>query len=311
MNRTASVTATALDESGKPTQAKFMPVIGIWRLADQGGGPAPAATSTAFNTLTTGTTRLDAQFFADDVFRLGVADLRCDGRPDYFYHASVLYSDTVTPSQISLRGGPVTLHGLGFNPGLRVAAGSANAVVLGTAANDLQATLPASAQDGAATITLSDPATGGSSQTTAALTYGAAASDTLIALQTSEPATAVGAEAANPVRMRAVAADGVTPVAGATIAWSTTNGAILSVCGGASSCLVLTDDAGIASTGVTPTATGASTVTAALAPASYSPPQSKQATLVGRCPRSMSARSLARNGLPRAPQSTFPYKSDC
>jgi len=280
-NRTASVTAMALDESGKPTQAKLMPVIGIWQLSDQSGGPAPAATTTAFNSLLPATTRLDAQFFADDVFRIGVADLRGDGRPDYFYNASVLYSDTVTPSRIGLHGGPVTLHGLGFNPVLQVAVGSVSGTVLGTSANDVQAVLPAGVQDGTATLVLSDPATGGFSQMTDALTYGAAGTDLLLALQTTEPSTPLGVEAANPIRVRAVASDGVTPVAGATIAWSTTNGATLSACAGAGSCSVLTDESGIASTGVTPTATGTSAVTAALAPLSYSPPKSKQATVIG------------------------------
>jgi hypothetical protein len=70
-------------------------------------------------------------------------------------------------------------------------------------------------------------------------------------------------------------------VSGATIAWSATNGLQFSTCSGASSCSVLTDEAGESSSGVTPTATGASTITVALAPASYSPPQSQQATVVG------------------------------
>ena len=32
-------------------------------------------------------TRLDAQFGGSDTFRVGVADFRGDGRPDYFYQA--------------------------------------------------------------------------------------------------------------------------------------------------------------------------------------------------------------------------------
>jgi hypothetical protein len=44
---------------------------------------------------------------------------------------------------------------------------------------------------------------------------------------------------------------------------------------------VLSDEAGESSSWVTPTATGQSTITIALAPASYSPPQSQQATVVG------------------------------
>ena len=280
-NRTASVMVTALDEAGQPTQSKLMPVIGMWPLSDQSGGPAPASTPSAFNTLVPGTTRLDAQFTAGGSFRVGVADLRGDGRPDYFYFASVLYSDTVTPARIGLQGGPATLHGLGFHPGLQVNLGAANSTVLSASANNLQTSLPAGLLDGTASIVVNDPASGGFSQMIDAVTYGAAATDLLILLQGSEPSTAVGAEAANPIRVRVVAADGVTPVSGATISWTTTNGASLSVCGGASNCSALSDEAGIATTQVTPAATGTSGITASLAPASYTPPQSKQTTLVG------------------------------
>src|SRR5713101_9865074 len=56
---------------------------------------------------------------------------------------------------------------------------------------------------------------------------------------------------------------------------------VAAVCGGASSCPAFSDEAGVASTQVTPTLTGASTITATLAPASYTPPQSKLATVVG------------------------------
>ena len=167
---------------------------------------------------------------------MGVADYRGDGRPDYFYFASILYSDSVTPPRISLQGGPATLHGLGFHPGLQVSVGAASSTVLSVSANDLQAALPAGVLDGTASLVVNDPASGGFSQMMDAITYGAAATDLLILLQGAEPATPVGAEAANPIRVRVVAADGTTPINGATVAWATTNGASLSVCGGASSC---------------------------------------------------------------------------
>ena len=115
-----------------------------------------------------------------------------------------------------------------------------------------------------------------------ALGYGAQATDRLLLLQGGEPSTPVGSAAANAIRVRAVAADGITPVSGATVAWSSTatNGLQFSVCGGASSCSVLSDEAGESSSLVTPTATGQSTITIALAPASYSPPQSQQTTVL-------------------------------
>ena len=101
------------------------------------------------------------------------------------------------------------------------------------------------AQDGIATIQVTDPVTRRLFANDPALsTYGALATDRLLLLQGAEPATPVGSQAANPIRVRAVAADGVTPVSGATIAWSATNGLQFSACSGASSCSVLSDEAG-------------------------------------------------------------------
>jgi hypothetical protein len=281
-NRTASVSVTALDEAGEPTELKLAPVIGIWQLSDQSGNPAPASTPSAFNTPTWGLTRLDAQFGVTDTYRVGVADFRGDGRPDYFYQASLLYSDTVTPARLSLAGGVTTLIGIGFNPRLQVSVGGNNASTLSASASQIEVAIPSAAQDETATIQVTDPDSGAFSQMIGALGYGAQATDRLLLLQGGEPSTPVGSAAANAIRVRAVAADGITPVSGATVAWSSTatNGLQFSVCGGASSCSVLSDEAGESSSLVTPTATGQSTITIALAPASYSPPQSQQTTVL-------------------------------
>ena len=279
-NRTVSISVTAIDELGRPTQSKAAPVIGMWPLSDQSGDPAPASTPSAFNSIVPGMTRLDAQIVSGGTFRLGVADARGDGRPDYFYFANVLYSGTVTPTRVGMQGGLVALHGLGFNPGLQVNVGAASGTLFSAGANDLQAALPPGALDGLASIIVADPASGGFSQMTDVMTYGAAPTDLLLLISGSEPSTPVGGEAANPIRVRVVAADGHTPVPGATVAWSTTNGAVLSACAGATSCSILSDESGFASTQVTPMATSTSAITAQLAPLSYSPPQSKQGTVV-------------------------------
>ncbi len=280
-NRTASVSVTALDETGQPSETKLLPVIGIWQLSDQSGNPAPASTASAFNTTTWGMSRLDAQFTVTDTFRVGVADFRGDGRPDYFYRASLLYSDTVTPARLSLAGGVTSLNGTGFNPKLQVSVAGNTGTILSASASDIEVAMPSGSQDGTASIEVTDPVSGAFSQMISALTYGALSTDLLLLLQGAEPATPVGSAAANAIRVRAVAADGITPVSGATIAWSATNGLKFSVCSGASSCSVLSDEAGESSSWVTPTATGQSTITIALAPASYTPPQSQQATVVG------------------------------
>jgi len=274
-NRTASVSVTALDETGQPTETKLLPVIGIWQLSDQSGNPAPASTASAFNTTTWGMSRLDAQFTVSDTFRVGVADFRGDGRPDYFYRASLLYSDTVTPARLSLAGGVTTLNGTGFNPKLQVSVAGNNGTTLSASASQIEVALPAGLLDGTASIQVTDTVSGAFSQMIGALTYGALSTDLLLLLQGAEPATPVGSAAANAIRVHAVAADGITPVSGATIAWSATNGLQFSVCS------VLSDEAGESSSWVTPTATGQSTITIALAPASYTPPQSQQATVVG------------------------------
>ncbi len=279
-NRTASVTVTALDETSQPTETKLLPVIGIWELSDGTGDPAPAFTPSAFNSTTFATSRLDAQFGATETFRVGVADFRGDGRPDYFYQANLLYSDAVTPARLSLAGGVTTLYGIGFRPGLQVSVGSNNGSTMSASATQIGVALPPGSLDGTATIQVTDPVTGAFSQMIGALSYGALPNDLLILLQGAESATPVGAQAANPIRVRAVAADGITPVNGATIAWSANNGLQLSACNGASACSVLSDEAGEASSWLTPSIAGPSAISISLAPASYSPPQMQQASVL-------------------------------
>jgi hypothetical protein len=280
-NRTASIAVTALDETGNPTESKLLPIIGVWELSDQTGDPAPASTPSAFNSQTFGMSRLDVQFTSPEAYRVGIADYRGDGRPDYSYQASVLYSNSATPPRLSVAGGVTTLQGIGFRSGLQVSAAGAPGRVLSQSATELQVALPAAVLDGTATIQVTDPLSGSFSQMFGALTYGAAPTDLLLLLQGSEPSTPVGSQAANMIRLRATASDGLTPVNGATIVWSATNGVQFSACNGATSCSVLSDDVGEASTWVTPIVTGPSTITAALAPQSYPQPQTEQATLVG------------------------------
>ena len=278
-NRTLSVAVTALNESGQASVGKVQPVIGMWAAADPPGTAPPAFTPSPFNQLTYGMTRLDAQVAISTNYLIGISDSRGDGRPDYLYHAYVLYADSVSPARIGVNGGAVTLQGTGFHPGLTAAIGSAAATPLAISAGQMILAAPAHG-DGLQNITITDPVSGSSSIMTNALTYGAAASDSIVLLGNALNApTPVGTQAAKPVTVRVLAADGVTPVSGATIGWSASNGLQLSACGGVSSCSVTSDQNGDAATWLMPTAVGAATVTATLAPGVYSSSPSVSATL--------------------------------
>jgi hypothetical protein len=278
-NRTLSVAVTALDETGAPSESKAAPVVGMWTFGDPLGTTPPTFTPAPFNSAAFGMSRLDAQVLISNSFIIGISDLRGDGRPDYHYHAHVLYGDSVIPPRVPVSGGAITLQGTGFAPGLTVSVGSTSAPLIGSNASQMLVSAPAQS-DGAQTVTINDPVSGASSVMTGAFTMGAAATDKLILLKAANPPTPVGTQAANPIVVRVVASDGITPVNGATVGWSTTNGAIPSACGGSSSCSAISDESGMASTWVTPVATGAATITATLAPGVYNPPLSVAATLV-------------------------------
>jgi hypothetical protein len=278
-NRTLSIAVTALDETGVPSESKAEPVVGMWALGDPQGTAPPAFTAAPFNSETFAMSRLDAEVLSTSNFIFGIADLRGDGRPDYSYHAHVLYGDSVIPARVPIGGGAITLQGTGFTPGLTVTVGNNTVPLLATNASQILVAAPAQS-DGPQTITISDPVSGAFSIMTDVLTFGAAATDEILLLQGGNPPTPVGTQATNPVMVRVVASDGVTAVNGATVGWNTTNGATLSACSGAASCSVTTDESGFAYTWVTPAAAGVATITAALAPGVYNPAQSVSGTLV-------------------------------
>jgi hypothetical protein len=288
-NRTLTVEVTALDENGRSTVQKAQPLVGMWSLAAPEGTPPPAATSSSFNSANFGVTQLNAQLLSSAQFRIGIADLRGDGRPDFRYRARVLYGDSVTPNRVSVHGGaPILVDGFGFRPGMTLLVGSTPATLLSVSANQLVATVPP-IPDGVQTLTANDPATGASSILTNALTFGAGPNDIIRLAQGANSATPVGGEAAYPIRVTVASADGSTAVSGATVQWNASNGGGLSACNAAATCRVFTDESGQAETRLTIGAVGTTTVTATLAPASYAPPKSVQVSING----TSSAKDLA------------------
>ena len=269
MNRTLSVAVTTLDEFGNATLTKAQPVVGMWAASDPPGTAPPAFTPSPFNQLPYALTRLDAQVASSSNFLIGISDVRGDGRPDYRYQAHVLYANSVSPVRVGVNGGPVTVQGIGFAPQLTAAVGSTAATPLAVSAGQMILAAPAHT-DGRQSIAITDPVSGASSVMTNVLTYGAAATDNIVLVGGINRPTPVGTQAANPMTVRVLAADGVTPVSGATIGWSASGGLQLSACGGAPSCSASSDQNGIAATLLTPAAIGVSTITATLAPGVYS-----------------------------------------
>jgi len=289
-SRTLSILVTALDQSDAPSESKAQPVIGMWALADPGTFPAPANTPSAFNSSIFGMTVLNAQLLQATSFRVGIADIRGDGRPDYRYHARLLYGDHIAPARASVAGGTaLAIAGFGFQANTTVTVGSAHAVPLAASANQIFLTAPAKA-DGVQDISLTDPPTSASSILTGVVTYGAGPNDILRLVAGANPRTPVGGQAPNPILVQALAPDGITPIAGATVVFSSIPAVTFAAgagtpvpgaCSGVGSCTLLTDQSGLASVYVTVLSQGAMTITTQLAPASYTTPQQVQTTLVG------------------------------
>jgi hypothetical protein len=280
-NRTLSVTVDALDESGNAALGKALPVIGLWGLGNPGQSPAEAYTPYPLNTTNVAQTRLDAQVLQSTPLRLGIADYRGDGRADFVYRAKLFYGDRISPSRASVAGNaPITLTGFGLQANTAVQSANNSLPVLAASATQLLIDSPP-ALDGVYDIQLNDAKSGGSSQMIGVLTIGAGPSDTIKLISGGGSATPIGGQVNQPFAVQVVAADGKTPVAGASIQFSSSPAVGFSICSGASSCTVLSDESGRAATAATMLSTGTSTLTAKLAPASYARPQQVQVTVLG------------------------------
>ncbi len=280
-NRTLSVFVTALDETAAASESKSQPVIGMWAISDPENSPAPANTPSAFNSSVFGMTILNAQLTQTSGFRIGVSDIRGDGRPDYRYLARILYGDQINPARASVAGGTaLAVSGLGFQANTRVTIGNVTAPPLAVSADQILVTASPMA-DGVQSIGLTDPPTLASSILSDVLTYGAGPNDTLSLISGANPRTPVGGQAPNPIQVQVLAPDGKTPVQGASVVFTSSPAAGFSACSGAGSCTVLSDQAGQASSFVTVLSANVMTITMQLAPASYSSPQQVQTTLVG------------------------------
>jgi hypothetical protein len=77
-------------------------------------------------------------------FRIGISDYRGDGRPDYRYHARVLYADSISPARASAAGGTaIAIAGLGFQQNTQPQIAGANVPLLVAAAQQILISAPA------------------------------------------------------------------------------------------------------------------------------------------------------------------------
>ena len=121
-----------------------MPALGVWDAFDPVGA---SPVGYGAGTQRPGHRRKLAagQRLGDDVVRLGIADERGDGRPDYRYQGWVLYADTVPPQRLPASGGPIVIHGMGFRLADTVLVGGQPAIVTSISPNEITAIAPPAA----------------------------------------------------------------------------------------------------------------------------------------------------------------------
>ena len=229
-NRTFTLVTQALDETGKPTELKAMPSIGIWDAFDLAGATAIGA-APGMNGLATGENWLRVASNGDALVRIGIADQRGDGRPDYAYNGWVLYADTVLPQRLSASGGPIVIHGMGFRLADTVLVGGQAAIVTSISPNEITAIAPpaASGVTGSVDVEIDDlPAFYAAAIVSGGVSYDAGSGDALTLL--TAPMNTVPIGVPIPFTVTALGPD-LRPAGGVTVIYSVTGGTATLACG--------------------------------------------------------------------------------
>jgi len=228
--RTFTVVTQALDANGAPTETKAMPAIGVWDAMNAVGAPALGA-APGMNGLATGETMLQVNTHGDDLVRIGVADQRGDGRPDFPYNGWVLYADTVEPQRLSAAGGPIVIQGMGFRQADTVLVGGLPAVVVSVSPNEISAIAPPAANGatGPADVEVDDlPAFSAKAIVSGGVSYNAGAGDGLTLL--TAPSNTVPVGVPIPFTVTALASN-LAPAGGVTVIYTVTSGTASLGCG--------------------------------------------------------------------------------
>jgi len=280
-NRTFTVVTQALDESGAATNLKAMPAIGAWNAFDPAASP-PVGAGSGLNGLAVGESWLQVTASADAQVRIGIADERGDGRPDYLYNGWLLYADSVSPTRLPASGGPIVIHGMGFRLADTVQVGGQPAIVTSISPNEITAIAPPAAAGvtGSVDVEVDDlPIFYAAAILYSGVSYNSGTGDALTLV--TAPSNTIPIGVPTPFTVTALGPD-LTPAGGVTVTYTATGAATLAC--GQSTCQVTATGDGRASINVTSTGVAWSTVTASLTNGS-----SLQAQFQGGTPPVLSA----------------------
>ena len=229
-NRTFTVVTQALDETGAPTELKAMPSIGVWDGFDPIGATS-IGSAPGLNGLAAGETWLRVASGADDIVRIGIADLRGDGRPDYAYDGWVLYADTVEPQRLPASGGPIVIRGMGFRTADTVLVGGQPAMVTSISPNEITAIVPAAAPgvSGSVDVEVDDlPAYYAATIVSGGVSYDSGTGDALTLV--TAPSNTVPISTPMAFTVTALGSD-MTPAGDVTVIFTVTSGSATLACG--------------------------------------------------------------------------------
>lgn len=261
--REFTIEAQALDETGADTENKAQPVIGAWNGTDAAGTLPVTGTAQAFNGVVAGLTTLSVLTIAESEVRVGLADFRGDGRPDYAYRGRVLYADSVTPAVIPVGGGQIAIRGMGFRPAMTVTVNGLAAPVMSVTPNTIVAMAPASGgATGTVPIVIQDATTLGVTAINAGFSYDAGSNYALAMLAGPNGNVPIGVPEALTVRATNTANGAAAP--GVTVTFAVTAGTA-ALGRGLTTCSAVTAGDGSATIAVTATGTAVAQVAASLA----------------------------------------------
>jgi hypothetical protein len=281
-DRIFTVVTQATNESGSPFASKAMPSIGTWD-AFTPVGATPARAVRAFNGNAPGETWLRVTANGDDVVRVGIADLRGDGRPDFTYSGWVLYADTVSPPRLPASGGAITIEGMGFRMADTVLVGGQPAQVTSISPNQITAVAPAAASGvtGSVDVEVDDqPSFYAAAVIPSGISYDSGSGDALTL--DSAPSGTVPVGVPIPFAVTALGPS-LAPAAGVTVTYTVTSGSATLNCG-LSVCSVAATGDGRATMNIIANDSNWSVVTASLTNGS-----SVQAQFAGGTPPVLSA----------------------